>query len=328
MPRVLITARIYGYLSDAGFEFFRKRGIDVVSNPYRGKGLTEAQLLELTGGVDGLLTGVDRVTRKVIEAADRLKVISKFGTGVDNIDVQAATERGIIVTSAPGANSESVADMTFALILAVARNLPSAFNRVRGGEWPLMVGTEVYGKSLGLIGLGEIGRRVARRASAFSMNILAHDVFPDEEFIRERRITLVPLETLLQESDFVSVHVPLTENTKHLIGRKELEMMRPSAFLINTARGGIVDEDALYEALGSGRIAGAGFDVLESEPPADRRLLRLDNFILTPHISPFTKEAIARVEQVSAQNIVDVLEGRTPSCIVNPAVLDRRTEES
>lgn len=325
MQRVLVTARIFGYLSDEGFEIFRRRGIELVPNPYRGKGLNEGQLIELIGGVDGLLTGVDQVTRTVIEKADRLKVISKFGTGVDNIDITAATDKGIVVTSAPGANSDAVADMTFALILAIARKLTHGFDRVRKGDWPLMVGTEVYGKTIGLIGLGQIGRRVARRAGGFSMKIMAYDKFPDERFAQENDIELAPLETILKEADFVSVHVPLNEETQNLIGCEQLQRMKPSAFLINTARGGIVDEDALLEALKSGKIAGAAFDVLKEEPPTQRHLAELENFIVTPHVSPFTKEAIEKVERLSAQNIIDVLDGRYTGYIVNPEVLQKIT---
>jgi D-3-phosphoglycerate dehydrogenase len=326
MPRVLVTARIFGHLSEEGFDIFRRKGIDLVPNPFRGKGLTEGQLVQLIGGVDGLLTGVDQVTRAVVEKADRLKVISKFGAGVDNIDVQAASDKGIIVTNAPGVNSDAVADMAFALIFAIARKVPFAVDRVKKGEWPLLVGTEVYGKSLGLIGLGEIGKRVARRACGFGMRIMACEISPDEAFLHETGVRLVALDTLLREADIVSIHVPLTGATKHLIGRKELSMMKPSAFLINTARGGIVDEDALYEALQSATIAGAGLDVLQSEPPKDLKLANLDNCVLTPHISPFTKEAIEGAERLSAQNIIDVLEGRSPTYIVNPQVLRSKQE--
>ena len=324
MSRVLVTARIFGHLSDAGFEIFRKRGIELVHNPYRGKGLNESQLIELIGGVDGLLTGVDQVTRTVIEKADRLKVISKFGTGVDNIDVEAASDKRIIVTNAPNVNSEAVADMTFALIFAIARRVPFAFERVRRGEWPLIVGTEVFGKTIGLIGLGQIGKRVAKRACGFGMKILAYEISPDKEFLKETGVRLVSLQSLLREADVVSIHVPLTEQTRHLIGREELKMMKAFAFLINTARGGIVDEEALYEALKSNAIAGAAFDVLQYEPPKDLKLADLDNCVLTPHISPFTREAIEGAERLSAQNIIDVLEGRYPPYVVNLQVLGRQ----
>ena len=268
--------------------------------------------------MDGLLTGVDEVTSKVINAADKLKVISKFGTGVDNIDVTAATKNGIIVTNAPGMNSDAVADMAFALMFSAARRIPFAFDQVRQKKWPLIVSTEVYKKTLGLIGLGEIGKRVAKRASGFDMEVLAFEKIPDEKFIRDNKIKLVPLKQLLQASDFISIHVPLTDETRNLIGETELEMMKPNAVLINTSRGGIVDEDALYNGLRSGKPAMAAFDVLKEEPPRERRLMELDNFIITPHISPFTKEAIENAERLSAQNLIDVLNCRYPTNIINP----------
>jgi D-3-phosphoglycerate dehydrogenase len=319
-----VTARIFGHLSDDSFDIFKKSGLELAKNPYRGKGLSEDELIALIGGVHGLLTGVDQVTAKVINAADELKVISKFGTGVDNIDVTAATEKGVVVTNAPGMNSDAVADMTLSLILSVARRMPFANDQVRKGNWPLIVGTEICNKTLGLIGLGEIGKRVALRAGGFNMEILAYELLPDEQFFQELGIKRVPLDRLLRESDFVSIHVPFTSETKDLIKTEQLEMMKPTAYLINTARGGIVDENALRDALQSGQIAGAAFDVFKEEPLKEKALIELDNFIATPHISPFTKEAIENAEKLSAQNIVDVLNGQFPPFIVNPEVLNKK----
>ncbi len=324
MYKVLVTARIFGHLSDDSFDIFKKSGLELAKNPYRGKGLSEDELIALIGGVHGLLTGVDQVTAKVINAADELKVISKFGTGVDNIDVTAATEKGVVVTNAPGMNSDAVADMTLSLILSVARRMPFANDQVRKGNWPLIVGTEICNKTLGLIGLGEIGKRVALRAGGFNMEILAYELLPDEQFFQELGIKRVPLDRLLRESDFVSIHVPFTSETKDLIKTEQLEMMKPTAYLINTARGGIVDENALRDALQSGQIAGAAFDVFKEEPLKEKALIELDNFIATPHISPFTKEAIENAEKLSAQNIVDVLNGQFPPFIVNPEVLNKK----
>ena len=255
MYKVLVTARIFGHLSDDSFDIFKNSGFELADNPYREKGLSGNELIELIGGVHGLLTGVDQVTAKVINAADELKVISKFGTGVDNIDVAAATHKGVVVTNAPGMNSDAVADMTFSLILSIARRIPFANDQVRKGNWPLIVGTEICNKTLGLIGLGQIGKRVAMRAGGFNMKILAYELLPDEQFVQELGIKLVPLNRLFQESDFVSIHVPFTSETEDLIKTEQLEMMKPTAYLINTARGGIVDENALYHALESGEIA-------------------------------------------------------------------------
>ena len=318
MHSVLVTARIFGQISDQAFDVFRKNGLKVVPNPYRGKKLSEIELIELIGGVDALVSGLDQVTAKVIGASDQLKVISMFGTGVDHIDVKAATEKGIVVTNTPAVNSDAVADMTFALMLAISRKIPFAFDQIKEQKWPLIIGVEVCNKTLGLIGLGQIGKRVALRAAGFNMKILANKRFRDEPFINEKKIKLVPLNQLLRESDFVSIHVPLTPETRDLIGPDQFEIMQPTACLINTARGGIVDESALYDALKSGKIAGAAFDVLKEEPLKERRLLELENFILTPHISAFTREAIEKTEKLSAQNVVDVLKGHHCPNIINP----------
>jgi len=322
MHKVLVTARIFGHVSDMAYNIFKTKGIEVAPNPYKGKGLSEDQLIELIPGVHGLLTGVDEVSEKFIQAADDLKVISKFGAGVDNIDVDAATDKGIIVTRAPGTNSDSVADMAFALLFAAARKVVYAYDQIRSGEWPLMLSTELWSKTLGIIGIGQIGKRVALRAKGFNMKVLASEIAPDEDFFNEQGIERVDLSRLLEESDFITIHTPLTDETRNLIDRKELEKMKPTAFLVNTARGGIVNEDALYDALISDTIAGAAFDVLEEEPPRDRKLIGLDNFIVTPHISAFTKEAIGNMERLSAQNLIDVLEGNTPPHVVNPQVLN------
>ena len=322
MHKVLVTARIFGHVSDKAYDIFKTKGIEVAPNPYKGKGLSEDQLIELIPGVHGLLTGVDQVSEKFIQAADDLKVISKFGAGVDNIDVDAATDKGIIVTRAPGTNSDSVADMAFALLFAAARKVVYAYDQIRSGEWPLMLSTELWKKTLGIIGLGQIGKRVALRAKGFNMKVLACEIAPDEAFFQKHNIELADLNRILRESDFITIHTPLTDDTRNLIGAEQFRAMKSTAFLVNTARGGIVDEDALYDALISDTIAGAAFDVLEEEPPMDRKLIGLDNFIVTPHISAFTKEAIANMERLSAQNLIDVLEGNPPPHVVNPQVLN------
>lgn len=321
MHRVLVTARMFGNDSDSAYDAFTRRGIAVAPNPYKGKGLSEDELIELIPGVQGLLTGVDQVSEKFIRAADELKVISKFGAGVDNIDISAATDKGIIVTRAPGTNSDSVADMAFALLFAAARKVVYAYDQIRSGQWPLILSTELWNKTLGIVGIGQIGKRVALRAKGFNMKVLASEIAPDETFVAEHNIELTDLNRLLEKSDFITIHTPLTDATRNLIDKKELEKMKPTAFLVNTARGGIVNEDALYDALTSNTIAGAAFDVLVDEPPVDRKLIGLDNFIATPHISAFTKEAITNMERLSAQNIIDVLQGRIPEHVVNPEVL-------
>ena len=323
MHKVLVTVRIFTHISsNPAYDIFKGKGIEVVSNPYKGRGLSEDELIELIPGVHGLLSGVDQVSAKFIQATDELRVISKFGTGVDNIDIDAATEKGIIVTRTPGMNSDSVADMAFALLFAIARRVAHAYEKVKNGEWPLIVGTEIWNKTLGIIGLGEVGRRVALRAKGFNMRVLAYEIAPDEKFVKENNIELVDLNRLLQESDFISIHVPSTKETHHLIGARELSLMKPTSIFINTARGAVVDENALFTALKDKKIQGAGIDVWEKEPTTlNNPLFKLENTVLTPHIASATIESRTKMAELSAKNLVAVLKGEMPLSLVNKDVL-------
>lgn len=317
MYRVLISARMFGLASDEAYKVFERKGYEIVHNPYKGKGLTEEQLLELIPGVDAIITGVDNITKKVIEAADKLKVISKCGVGVDNIDIEAATKKGIKVTTTPGTNPDSVADMAFALMLTAARRITDNSEKVRKGGWPLTLGTEVWGKTLGIIGLGNIGQRVAIRAKGFGMKIIAFEKYPNIQFIEDNKVSLAELDDLLRESDFITIHVPSTKETENIINKEKLSLMKSTAFLVNTSRGGVINEEDLYNTLKEGKIRGAAVDVLKQEPPKDSKLMTLDNFIATSHISAFTYEAIKRSEDLSSQNIFDILEGKGSPYLVN-----------
>lgn len=319
MPVILSTSPSFGRFSDEPVRFLRDRGYDLVKAPLDP---SEEDLVRLVPGKDALIVGVEKITERVIRAADRLRIICKHGAGVDNIDVAAATRAGIPVTNAPGANSDAVADLAFGLMLAAARSIPLADRAVREGEWPRLVGTEVWRKTLGIIGTGRIGKQVARRARGFEMEILGYDPYPDPGFAEAVGMTYVPLEELLRRSDFVTIHVPLTPGTRGLIGRTELARMKPEAFLFNLSRGSIVDEAALYEALASGRLAGAGLDVFEAEPPGkENPLLGLKNFIATPHMGAYTREAMQAVGMETVQNIHRVFSGERPLNVVNPEVL-------
>ncbi|WP_088335526.1 phosphoglycerate dehydrogenase [Methanopyrus sp. KOL6] len=262
-----------------------------------------------------------RVTRELIKEAERLKVIARAGVGVDNIDVKAATERGIIVVNAPESSSISVAEHTMGLILALARKIPQADRSVRRGEWDrkTFMGVELAGKTLGLIGLGRIGQQVAKRAKAFEMEVIAYDPYIPRKVAEELGVELVDeLEELLERADIVSIHVPLTEETEGMIGEEELKRMKNSAFLINCARGKIVDEEALIKALKEGWIAGAALDVFAEEPPGeDHPLYELDNVVLTPHIGGSTGEAQRSAGLIVAREIERVLKGEIPENVVN-----------
>jgi lactate dehydrogenase-like 2-hydroxyacid dehydrogenase len=278
-------------------------------------------------GIEGLLLIGARVTAQVVNEAIRLRAISSASVGYDHIDVAACTARGIPVMTARGTLEETTADLAFALLLAVARRVVEGDRYVREGrwkqwEWELLWGADVHGKTLGAVGFGKIGQAMARRAAGFSMKVLYHARNRvDEALERELNVSFASLETLLRESDFVTLNVPLTSETQHLIQSRELSWMRTSAFLINTARGRIVDEEALVEALQAGRLAGAGLDVFEHEPKIHPALLAMPNVVLLPHVGSGTTETRVRTAKLAAENLVAALNGRRASNVVNPEVL-------
>lgn len=275
--------------------------------------ITAGRLLEVAGRFDAIVVrSRTKVTADVVSRAERCRVIARVGVGLDNIDVGAAEARGIRVVNAAEAATTAVAELVLALMLSMARQVPRADAGMRGGDWlkSEIKGTELRGKYLGIVGLGNIGRRLGRLARALNMNIIGHDVVPiDAEFARDVGLMKADLDTLLRSSDYVSLHVPLLDSTRHMIGAEKLALMKPTARLINTSRGGIVDEDALYDALESGRLAGAALDVFESEPAAGHSLSRLDNTVLTPHVGAMTAEAQALAANVAAEKIIQVLRG-------------------
>ena len=233
-----------------------------------------------------------KVTQEVIEAANKLKIIARAGVGVDNVDVQAATEKGIMVVNAPESTSITVAEHTMGIILALARKISIADKSVKDGKWEKnkFMGMELAGKTLGIVGMGRIGSQVAARCKAFAMEILVSDPLITESTASKLGVSIVDLETLLKNSDVITIHVPLTAETKHFISMNEFNLMKENAFIVNCARGGIINEDDLYDALSQGKIGGAGLDVFEKEPPEDNPLLTLDNLVATPHIGAATKK--------------------------------------
>ncbi len=290
--------------------------------------MTRKELLSAIGSVEGFLSMLtDSVDEELLEKAPRLKVISNLAVGYNNIDVAAATRRGIMVTNTPGVLTEATAELTFGLILAVARRICDLDRRNRDGEWRfwspfLFLSREVSGKRLGIVGLGRIGKAVAKRAQAFNMTVLYHNrrrLPPEEE--EKLGVSYRSLEGLLSESDFVSLHVPLTEETKGMIGERELRLMKKTAYLINTARGTVVDERALFRALKEGWIEGAGLDVYEHEPFMTPGLAELRNVVLTPHVGSATYETRWKMAQLAADNLVAGLSGSVPPFLVNPEVL-------
>lgn len=302
MFKILVCDKI----SDEGIKLFKLEEnfeVDVKT------GLKEDEIIEIIPEYDAMIVrSATKVTRRIIEKAERLKVIGRAGTGVDNIDVEAATEHGIIVMNTPGANTVAAAEHAIAMLLSIARKIPQANASMKEGKWEKkkFMGTEIRNKVLGIIGIGRIGSYVAKMAQGLNMEVIAYDPYISEEAAKNLGVRLVSLDELLETADFVSIHTPLTQETKHLINKEALLKMKTTAYLINCARGGIVKEDDLYEVLSAGRIAGAALDVFEQEPPPpDHPLLKLDNVICTPHIGASTREAQEVVAIAIAQQIID-----------------------
>ncbi len=284
-------------------------GCDVIPNTV-GRAYRADELIDALRGVDAIITGTDALTAEVIDGADALRTIAKHGVGLDNIDLEAARRRGIVVSATAGAIHDSVADHTLALLLTLARHIVEAHGDVTAGGWGGHMGMELRGKTMGIVGLGRIGKEVCLRAQAFGMRVVARP-YLDEAFAATHDVVRAAGE-LLETSDIVSLHAAGGGAEGHLIGTAELERMKPSAFLVNTARGGLVDEAALAKALRANRLAGAGLDVFAQEPPAGSPLLGLPNVVLTPHAAGFTQEGLLRMGDMAVENCLRALRGEPP----------------
>ena len=312
MPKVLVSDPI----AQEGIDILKKvADVDVKI------GLSKEELAAIIGEYDALAVRSEtKVTAEIIAAAGKLKIIGRAGVGVDNIDVEAATKRGILVVNSPEGNTVAAAELTVAMLLALARNIPQADASLRGGEWKRSkyVGSEVYKKTLGVIGLGKIGREVARRLQAFEMDVIGYDPYFKAEQAETLGIRLADLETLYRESDYITVHVPKTKETAGMIGAEQIAQMKPTVRLINVARGGIIDEVALANAAREGRIGGAAIDVFSVEPAAtDNPVLGIPNIITTPHLGASTEEAQVNVAIDIAEQIADVIHGKPARAAVN-----------
>jgi phosphoglycerate dehydrogenase-like enzyme len=330
MPRVLVAPAPLKEIEHTYGPILRGAGYEIDYPPRRDfhteVQMTEQELLAQLPGCVGSLAGSEPYTRSVIAAAAAkgLKVIARAGVGYDAIDLQAASDHGVAVCFAPGTNQEAVAEHTFMLMLAMIRNLRWQDNEIRQGHWPRRAVGYVRGTTLGIVGIGRIGKAVATRANAFGMEVLATEIAPDLGFCEANRVALVPLEELLRRSDVVTLHVPKTPLTKYLINRERLGLMKPSAFLVTTSRGGVVHEGDLYEALKANRIAGAALDVFENEPPTDSPLFGLDNVLLTAHTAGVDRKSREDMARVPAQAIVKLLAGEWPAeWVVNPQVKEK-----
>lgn len=319
--RVVATARGFDGTPEAA-ALLRDAGCELVTTPYSGGRfdyeLGGDALVALLDGADAYIAGSALVSRDVFERTPRLKAVSRRGVGYERIDLAAARDRGVLVTIANGVNQHAVADHVFALLLAVARRISDANASVTAGRWESFVGPELRGKTLGIVGLGRVGKGVARRARGFDMRVIAADPVHDDEFARTNAVAYVSLHELLEAADVVSVNASLNDTSRGLLGPGEFERMKRSAIVVNTARGGIVDEAALAAALRDGKLLGAGVDVFEREPPAGSPLIGLPNVVLTPHTGAYTNEAMTATNLLAAKIVVDYMHGRLPhaDCIV------------
>lgn len=294
----------------------REYTTDLIFNP-AGRPLTEEELIPLLRDCDGYIAGLDFVTEKVIRSCPNLKVISRYGAGYDRVDIHAAKENGIPVTNTPGVNAEAVGELAFALALATARRITDLNNSTRAGKWIRSTGIELKGKTMGILGLGAIGKVVARCASGFDMKVTAYDPFIDEDYCQKENIRNLSFEEIIAASDVISLHLPLNDQTRHLINESVIAKMKPTAIIINTSRGGIIDEAAAYQALAAQRLGGLGLDAFETEPPEHSPLFALDNVVVTPHTGAHTKEATNNMAASAVHNLIDILSGKDCPYIVN-----------
>lgn len=309
MVKVLITPRSFGKYSDVAKNQLLEAGICIVNNP-KGSILDEDELIDLIKDVDGIIIGVDPLNERVLREAKQLKAIAKYGVGVDNIDLEYCRTHAISVSITQNANMDAVADYAFALMLGVARKVTEINTACQQNDWTKKIAVDIYGKRLGILGFGHIGKGVALRAKGFAMDILAYDVNPDEAFAIKHEIRYAELDEILQTCDFISIHLPLLPETRNLINKDVLSKMRKNAIIINTARGGIIDEAALYDALINKQIYGVGLDVFEKEPAGDSPLLKLPNVIAGSHTAASTEGAVENMSNFAVVNLLNDLRNK------------------
>ncbi len=302
--KVLITPRSFGKNSKEPFRSLEESGFEIVMNPFN-RIMTQGEMASIISAYDAVILGVDPMNKSVLEKATKLKVISRYGVGLDNIDLEYAKELGIAVYRTVGANSNAVADYAFGLMLNVVRKINYIDKECRRGNWNKITTSEMWSKTIGIVGLGTIGKGMAKRAAGFNMKVLAYDTYKDEAYAKENNIEFVDLNTLLKSSDFISLHLPLMEETKNLISFDEFAMMKSNAVIVNTARGAVINEDALYTALKTRTILGAGIDVFDQEPPENKEIVELDNIVIGSHCAASSVEAIDNMSIFSVENLVN-----------------------
>jgi D-3-phosphoglycerate dehydrogenase len=300
--KVLISSRSFGKIDSGAIELLKNEGLNPILNPY-GKKLNEQEILDLLDDSVGIIAGTEKITEKIITQNSQLKVISRYGIGLDNIDLKVADQKNVIVFNTPETPKIAVAELTITLILSLLKKVIKVDKTIKKGEWQPEIGNLLSGKTIGIIGVGRVGKQLVQFLSPFNVKILAYEIKPDELFVSKNKINLVSLEDLICKSDIITIHCPLTEKTRHIIGEKELKNIKESAILINTARGGLIDELALYQVLKEKKIAGAAIDAFEDEPNTGK-LKELDNVILTPHLGSYTIETRKQMEIEAAENLI------------------------
>lgn len=319
-PEVFVSSRSFGRYDPSPLRRLSEVA-EVAVNPY-GRSPTREELKTAIKGVEGLVAGHDPLDKEILDAAPRLKIIARHGVGTELIDLQEATRRKILVTWTPGANAQAVAEFVFALILGLQRRIPDACASMKTGSWDprAFMGRTLGGKTMGIVGFGDIGRRVARMASGFEMKVIAHDPFVNDA--EGTGVELTDLDRLLQSADVVTLHCALTDDTRHLIGRDAISRMKPTAVLINTARAGVIDSQALCRAVRKKKIAGAALDVFDAEPPPqDDPLCSAPNVLTTPHIAAYAREAVSEMDRMCADDLIAFFSGKKPEYALNPEVL-------
>lgn len=315
--RILVTANSYGKFTTALKTDLEQQVKQVIYNK-TGKPLSSQQVAEMLPRMDGYIAGLDQIDRQALAAADNLKIIARYGVGIDKVDLAAAKEKGIIVSNTPGANSASVAELALTMILMLARQIPTAVQAIKNGGWPRLPGLSLEEKTIGIIGLGAIGKHLARRLAAFGCELIAYDPFADELFAQNHDVSLVPIDQLISNADFVSLHVPVLPETLGMVNDEFIQSMKKDSFLINTSRGELVDENALLKGLNSGHIRGAGLDAFTQEPPDVRNpLLSMPQVICTPHLGAQTDGATNNMGRMALEECLRVLRGEKPLYQVN-----------
>ena len=325
MPKVMVMTKNFAEISRDPIRVLEEAGFTVVEKDYdRATRSQEDELCREIQGADAIIvTAMFPATRKIIMSADRLKMIAIRSAGFEGSDLKAATEKGVVVTNNPGTNANSVADMAVGLMLSVSKQITKKDREMRRGLYMRGGGEDLFQKTVGIIGLGNIGKRVAMRIQGFEVKIVANDIVEYPEFQKKYNIPYYSKEEVLKMADFLTLHVPLDESTKGMIGEARLKLMKPTAFFINTARGEVVDEQALYKALTEGWIGGAGLDVYRDEPPTFRPLIELENVVCTPHSAGGSRGALYAMAMETVKKVIAFFKGQVPENVLNPEVLKR-----